>query len=181
MGMLTHGRVEIAAPASEVFDWLIDPVKLTAWLGGGGGMPDNPAELHVGWSSVTDTPAGNVTVELTTYEPPTHLAFRSTYDGGDSISTYTLVEGDGITTLTLDGDTDWGRPKGGFDAVLDSALKGQPAEMREAAEAQLDALEVQLEHGDFDSAAQQQMQQSLDASLLKLKSLIEAAGATAKN
>ncbi|MCU1417883.1 MAG: hypothetical protein JWP32_2057, partial [Schumannella sp.] len=36
-------------------------------------------------------------------------------------------------------------------------------------------------HGTFDSVAQGQMQQSLDASLLKLKSLIEAAETTAKN
>ena len=175
MGMLTHGRVEIAAPASEVFDWLIDPVKLTAWIGGSGGMPENAADLHVGWSSVTDTPAGNVTIELTVYEPPTALGYRSTYEGGDSISTYRLTEGEGTTTLVLEGDTDWGRPKGGFDAVLDSAMAGQPDEVRQAAEVQLDALEERLEHGDFDSVAQQQMQQSVDASLVKLKSLIEAA------
>ena len=181
MGMLTSGRVEIAAPAADVFDWLIDPVKLTAWLGGAGGMPEDPKELHVGWSSTSDTPAGDVKVEITAYEPPTDLAFRSTYTGGDSISTYKLTEVDGKTTLTLEGDTDWGRPKGGFDAALDSALAGQPESMRAAAEQQMEVLEEQLEHGAFDSAAQAQMQQSLDASLLKLKSLIEAAGATAKN
>jgi uncharacterized protein YndB with AHSA1/START domain len=179
--MLTSGRVEIAAPAADVFDWLIDPVKLTAWLGGAGGMPEDPKELHVGWSSTTDTPAGSVRVEITEFDPPTHLAYRSTYTGGDSISTYKLTEVDGTTTVTLEGDTDWGRPKGGFDAVLDSALAGQPESVREAAEHQMEEMEDQLEHGKFDSLAQPQLQQSVDASLLKLKSLVEAGAATAKN
>jgi hypothetical protein len=152
-------------------------VKLTAWLGGPGGMPADPADLHIGWTSASDTPAGVVTVALTAYEPPTLLAYRSTYEGGDQISTYRLVEGEGITTLTLEGDTDWGRPAGGLDAVVDSAMAGQSEDARAAVEAQLDVLEDQLESGAFDSVAQSQMQQSIEASLAKLKSLIE----TAKN
>jgi uncharacterized protein YndB with AHSA1/START domain len=175
--MLTTGRVEIAAPASEVFGWLIDPVKLTAWLGASGGMPDDPAELHVGWSATSETAAGPVTVEVTEYDPPTRLAYRSTYTGGDQLSTYRLTELEGMTTLTLEGDTDWGRPAGGFDAVLDSALDGQPEDVRAAAAAQLDALEDRLQGGAFDALGQGQLQQAVDASLQKLKALIE----TAKN
>lgn len=175
MGMLTSGRVEIAAPAADVFGWLIDPVKLTAWLGGSGGMPEDTAELHTGWSSTTDTPAGSVRIEVTAYEPPSRLTFRSTYEGGDSVSAYSLVEGDGVTTLTLEGDTDWGRPKGGFEAAVDAAMAGRSDELQAAADAQLEALETRLEHGEFDGVAQAQMQQALDASLLKLKSLVEAA------
>jgi uncharacterized protein YndB with AHSA1/START domain len=181
MGMLTSGRVEIAAPAMDVFDWLINPVKLTAWLGGSGGMPEDAAQLHVGWSSTSDTAAGDVKVEITTYEPPTHLVYRSTYSGGDSISTYTLNEVDGRTTLALEGDTDWGRPKGGLEAALDQALTGQPESMRVAAEAQIEKLEDQLEHGAFDSQAQPQLQQAVDAQLVKLKALIEGGVPTAKN
>lgn len=177
MGMLTHGRVEIAATAADVFDWLVDPVKLTAWLGAPGGMPEDPTQLHPGWTSSTDTPPmGKVTVEIIAYEPPLHLEFRTTYQGGDSVATYRLVEGEGVTTLTLDGDTDWARPEGSWDAALDAAMEGQPAEAHQAAEAQLDKVEARLDAGDFDSLAKDQMQQAVDASLQKLKTLVEAQG-----
>lgn len=180
MGMLTSGRVEIAAPAAEVFDWLIDPVKLTAWLGGAGGMPEDASELHVGWTATNDTPAGAVKVEITAYEPPASLAYRSTYEGGDQIATYTLIEVEGKTTLTLEGDTDWGRPKGGLEGQLDQALAGQPESVKSAAEGVIEKLEEGLEHGAFDSAAQPQLQQAVDASLQKLKSLVEAGESSAK-
>jgi uncharacterized protein YndB with AHSA1/START domain len=175
MGMLTNGRVEIAAPAKDVFAWLIEPAKLTTWLGVAGAMPEDTSQLHVGWSSTTDTPpVGKLTVEITAYDPPTLLASRSTYQGGDSITTYRLVEGDGVTTLTLEGDTDWARPEGAWENAVDQALEGQPADIKEAAEAQVDKVEDQLEAGAFDGMAQGQMQASLDASLQKLKALVEA-------
>ena len=175
MGMLTSGRIEITAPAADVFDWLIDPVKLTAWLGGSGGMPENAEELHVGWSSTSDTPAGSVMVEITAYDPPWHLAYRSTYEGGDSISTYRLTEVGGKTTLALEGDTDWGRPKGGLEAQVDQALAGQPEAMRQMAEAQIEDLEQRLDGGAFDSVGQKTLQQAVDAQLEKLKTLVETA------
>jgi uncharacterized protein YndB with AHSA1/START domain len=175
MGMLTSGRVEIAAPAADVWAWLIDPVKLTAWLGASGGMPEDASQLHAGWTSTTDTPPlGRVTVEMLAFEPPTHLEYRTTYSGGDSIATYRLVEGEGVTTLTLEGDTDWARPEGAWDAALDRAMEGQSAETRAIAEAELDRAEAKLEAGQFDGLAQDQMQQAVDASLQKLKTLVEA-------
>jgi len=176
MGMLTNGRVEIAAPAKDVFAWLIEPAKLTTWLGAAGAMPEDTSQLRVGWTSTTDTPPlGKVTVEITAYEVPTLLGCRTTYAGGDSLTTYRLVEGEGVTTLTLEGDTDWARPEGAWEGAIDTALEGQSAEVRAEAEEQLDKVEDQLEHGAFDSLAQGQMQQSLDASLQKLKTLVEAA------
>jgi uncharacterized protein YndB with AHSA1/START domain len=179
--MLTSGRIEIAAPAVDVWAWLIDPVKLTTWLGASGGMPEDPAELHVGWSATNETAAGAVRVEITVFEPPTRLAYHSTYTGGDQLSTYYLTEGDGVTTLTLEGDTDWGRPKGGMEAALDEAMKDQPAATVAAAEGMLDRLEDQLESGAFDSAAQPQLQQAVEANLTRLKTLVEAGEQTAKN
>jgi uncharacterized protein YndB with AHSA1/START domain len=177
--MLTSGRVEIAAPAAEVFDWLIDPVKLTTWLGGSGGMPEDASQLHAGWTSTSDNPpVGKVTVEMIEYEPPTRLKYRSTYTGGDSVSGYTLTEGEGVTTLVLEGDTDWARPEGSWDAAIDKAMEGQSAEVRAAAEAQLDVVEDQLEHGAFDDLAKGQMQQAVDVSLQKLKALVEAGAPT---
>jgi uncharacterized protein YndB with AHSA1/START domain len=175
MGMLTHGRIDIAAPAADVFAWLVEPAKITAWLGASGGMPEDPSQLRAGWSSTTDSPPlGKVTVEVLAYEPPTHLEFRQTYPGGDSISTYRLAEGDGVTTLTLEGDTDWARPEGAWENAIDAALAAQPEDVRDVAEAQLDKVEDQLEAGAFDSAAQGQMQAAVDTSMQKLKALIEA-------
>ena len=45
MGMQTNGRIEIAKPAAEVFRWLVEPEKLTAWAGGAGLMPADPSTL----------------------------------------------------------------------------------------------------------------------------------------
>lgn len=174
MGMLTSGRVEIAAPAMDVFSWLIDPVKLTAWLGASGGMPEDPGQLHAGWTSTTDTPPlGKVTVEMLAFEPPTRLEYRTTYQGGDSIASYRLTEGEGVTTLTLEGDTDWARPEGSWDDALDRAMEGQSVQAHQAAEVELDKVEEKLDAGGFDSLARDQMQQAVDASMTKLKALVE--------
>jgi uncharacterized protein YndB with AHSA1/START domain len=176
MGMLTNGRIDIAAPAADVFAWLVEPAKLTAWLGASGGMPEDSSQLKAGWSSTTDTPPlGKVTVEMLAFEPPTHLEYRTTYQGGDSIATYRLIEGEGVTTLTLEGDTDWARPEGSWDQALDKAMEGQSAEAHDVAEAELDKVEARLDAGEFDGLAKDQMQQAVDASLQKLKALIESA------
>src|SRR5690606_29464878 len=106
---------------------------------------------------------------------PDLLEYRSTYAGGDSLSMYRLVEGEGVTTVTLEGDTDWARPEGAWDAAVDAAMEGQSAEIRAVVEQQLDVAEDQLEQGAFDGLAQGQMQQALEASLQKLKALVEAA------
>ena len=175
MGMLTNGRIDIAAPAADVFAWLVEPAKLTAWLGASGGMPDDTSQLKAGWSSTSDSPPlGKVTVEMLAFDPPTHLEYRTTYQGGDSIATYRLIEGDGVTTLTLEGDTDWARPEGSWDEALDTAMEGQSEEAHEVAEAELDKVEARLDAGEFDGMATEQMQQAVEASLQKLKALIEA-------
>lgn len=175
MGMLTNGRIDIAAPAADVFAWLVEPAKLVAWLGASGGMPEDVSQLRAGWTSTTDAPPlGKVTVEVLAYDPPSRLGLRQSYTGGDSITTYRLTEGDGVTTLILEGDTDWARPEGAWENAIDAALDGQPEDVRESAEAQLDEVEVRLEAGAFDQMAQNQMQAALDTSLQKLKALIEA-------
>jgi uncharacterized protein YndB with AHSA1/START domain len=175
MGMLTKGRVDIAAPAADVFSWLVEPAKLTAWLGAAGAMPEDPSSLTAGWTSTTDVPpVGKTTIEIVTWDPPRRLDYLTTYAGGDSHTSYQLSEGDGVTTLICESDTDWARPEGLWDSAVDQAAAGQTEEVRETLETQLDALEDQLDAGSFDGMAQGQMQAALDASLLKLKSLIEA-------
>jgi uncharacterized protein YndB with AHSA1/START domain len=175
MGMLTSSRVDIAAPATEVFSWLIEPAKLTAWLGGAGAMPEDPSLLEAGWTTTTDVPpVGKTTIEIVTWDPPKRLDYLTTYAGGDAHTSYLLTEGDGVTTLACENDTDWARPDGLWDAQLDAAVEGQSADVRESVEQELDKLEDRLETGAFDGLAQGHMQAALDASLQKLKSLIEA-------
>lgn len=148
MGMLTSARVDIAAPATDVWVWLVEPARLTRWLGGTGAMPEDSSVLQPGWSTTIDAPpVGRVTLEIQEYVPPVRLRYRSVYAGGDAITTCTLTEGEGFTTLLLEGDTDWARPEGAWQGELDAAL------------------------GD---RAEEAMQHSLDASLQKLKALIEA-------
>lgn len=152
MGMLTSARVEIAAPAADVFSWLVDPVRLTAWAGGPGGMPEDGSVLRAGWTSTFDNPPiGPMTLEVIVYEPPTRLEYRTTYPGGDSFATFLLSEGEGATTLVMEGDTDWARPEGTEGEAVDAALEGQAA------------------------GTQALMQQAAEASVRKLKVLIESA------
>lgn len=176
MGMLTSARVDIGAPAADVFPWLVEPAKLTAWLGAAGGMPDDPAQLHAGWSATVESPPiGRTTIEIREYDPPTRLEYRTVYAGGDAITSYRLTEGDGITTLSCDGDTDWARPEGAWDAAVDAAVEGEPEGTHAAVQAQLDEVELQLDAGRYDALAREPMQQALEASLQKLKALVEAA------
>jgi uncharacterized protein YndB with AHSA1/START domain len=174
--MLTNARVEIAASAADVFDWLVDPVKLTTWLGGAGGMPEDSSVLEPGWTTTTDNPpVGKTTIEIVTWDPPRRLEYLTTYAGGDAHTSYQLAEGDGVTTLVCENDTDWARPEGLWDSAVDAAVEGQPEGVHDAIEQQLDQMEDKLDAGMFDGMAQGQMQAALDASLQKLKSLIEAA------
>jgi hypothetical protein len=53
--------------------------------------------------------------------------------------------------------------------------------VRDIVEGQLDQMEDNLDAGLFDGMAQSQMQSALDASMQKLKALIEAASPTARN
>ena len=176
MGMLTNTRIEIAAPATEVFAWLTDPAKLTAWLGGAGGMPEDSSVLEPGWTTTTDNPpVGKTTIEIVTWDPPTRLDYLTTYAGGDAHTSYQLAEGDGVTTLVCESDTDWARPAGMWDSAVDAAVAGQPEEVRDAVGQQLDQMEDKLDAGVFDGMAQGQMQSALEASMQKLKGLIEAA------
>ncbi|MBX3193496.1 MAG: SRPBCC family protein [Schumannella sp.] len=178
MGMLTSARVEIAAPASEVFAWLIEPAKLTAWLGAAGAMPEDTSQLRAGWTGSSESPPlGTVSIEIRVYNPPERLEYRTVYPGGDALTTYRLTEGDGVTTLVCEGDTDWARPEGAWDAMVDAAVEGQPEGTREAVQAQLDEAEMQLDAGRFDSLAQGPMQEALEASLQKLKTLVESGAA----
>ena len=149
MGMKTSAQIQIAKPAAEVFRWLIEPAKLTAWAGGAGVMPADPAALHSGFEASGPIPA---------------LA-------GDATTIYTLSESGGATTLASSSDTDWGKPD---LSELEKQAAQQSPEIQAAMHHAIDLMNQQVGAGAFDATAQQGMQAALEASLAKLKQLAEA-------
>jgi uncharacterized protein YndB with AHSA1/START domain len=175
MGMITTATIDIAAPREEVFSWLVEPAKLTAWLGASSGFPEDPAELRVGYTQTYAMPTQgaprDATFTITAYEPPTTLGSRLVYEGGDQLSTYRLTDHDGGTRIELLADTDWGA----MDmAAVEQTLAALPADQQETVRAQLAQMQAQLAAGAFDESTKVQLQQSLDGSMAKLKQLVEA-------
>ena len=178
MGMTTHASIEITAPADVVFRWLIEPQKLTVWLGGAGAMPQDTSQLKVGYvgTSQIQAPGGgarDTVLRVTEYSPPTRFSFTMSYPGGTSTTAYTLSDHGGTTMLTVASETDMGATD---TSALDSQLEHQPRLLRMFVRRQLRTMEKKLAHGDFDAATQQQIQSALDDSLAKLKSAIEGQG-----
>jgi uncharacterized protein YndB with AHSA1/START domain len=178
MGMITTATIDIAAAPDVVFSWLVEPAKLTAWLGASTGFPEDPSELGVGYTQTYGMPTASgqrdATFTITAFEPPHTLSSRLVYEGGDQLSTYRLTaHGDG-TRIELLADTDWGA----MDmAAVEASLAAVPAEQQETVRAQLAQMQAQLAAGAFDESTKVQLQQSLDGSMAKLKQLVE--GATA--
>lgn len=150
MGMTTKASIDITAARAEVFRWLIEPAKLTAWS----------SLAHRARQSSRRGWAVRARCRKT----------RSPIRAGDSLSTYTLTETGAGTHLELASDTDWAAPD---TSALDTAMAGQDAGVRQLVEAQLERMEADLAHGQFDAGTQALMQKSVEDSLAKLKALIE--------
>jgi len=174
MGMQTHGRIEIAKPAAEVFRWLVEPAKLSAWAGGAGLMPADPAELHAGFEVTGAIPAlaGDARMRIEAWNPPLGFAVTMTYAGGDATTTYALTESGGTTTLTSSSDSDWGKPD---LSALEAQMAQQSPEIQAAMHHAIDLMNSQVATGAYDATAQSGMQTALDQSLARLKQLVEAA------
>ncbi len=113
MGMQTTASVEIARPAAEVFRWLVEPTRLTAWAGSAGIMPADPGVLAVGYENsgpVAGIAGGDARMRVEAWNPPHTFGARMTYAGGDATTAYSLAESAGTTTLTVVSDTDWAKP-----------------------------------------------------------------------
>ena len=174
MGMLSKATIDIAAPAEQVFGWLIEPAKVLVWAGTTGGYPENTAELHAGYTSTYPmaAPGGERTATFTVneYDPPNALATRLVYDGGDQLSTYRLSAHGNGTRLEVTADTDWGA----MDmSAMDAAMAAMTPEQQEQVMAQLETMKAQLAAGAFDENTAQQLQLALDQSLQKLKTAVE--------
>lgn len=175
MGLRTHATVSIAASAAEVFAWLVEPAKLTAWLGGAGGMPEDTSLLHEGWStpSTMVTPGGSrpINTTITDYRPPLRMSMTVTYDGGRSVSSYTLVERPGLTDVTVDADTDFAAAD---TSAVDAGLAGQPVLLRWLVHGWLSVMKWWVARGAFDAMTEPAMNTALEESMTKLKALVEA-------
>jgi hypothetical protein len=174
MGMKTSAQVQIAKSAAEVFAWLIEPPKLTAWAGGPGLMPADPSVLGSGFEASGPIPAlaGDATMRIENWNPPVGFGVTMTYAGGDATTTYTLTESDGTTTLACSSDTDWGKPD---LSEMEKQMAQQSPEIQAAMHHAIDLMNNQVGSGAFDATAQQGMQSALEASLAKLKQLAETA------
>jgi uncharacterized protein YndB with AHSA1/START domain len=177
MGMITNSTIDIAAPPETVFAWLVEPAKLTEWLGASTGFPEDPAQLAVGYTQTYTLPTPGAqreaTFTITAYDPPNEFGSRLVYEGGDQLSTYRLTDHAGGTRVEVHADTDWGS----MDmAAVDATIANLPADQQEVVRAQLSQMQAQLDAGAFDEGTKVQLQQSLDGSMAKLKQLVEAAG-----
>jgi len=174
MGMKTSAQIQIAKPAAEVFRWLIEPQKLTAWAGGPGVMPADPSVLHSGFEASGPIPAlaGDAKMRIENWNPPLGFGVTMTYAGGDATTTYALSESGGTTTLSCSSDTDWGKPD---LSNMEKQAAQQSPEIQAAMHHAIDLMNQQMAAGALDATAQQGMQAALEASLAKLKQLAEAA------
>lgn len=175
MGMRTSATVEIAAPIAEVFSWLVEPGKLTAWLGGPGGMPDDPSQLHEGATMTAAAPGiagGEVTMRIDAWDPPNGYTVTSTYPGGSQRVSYRLAGTADRTSLTCEGESDWAEPD---PSRMDAALAGQPAEWQQVARAWVEQMLDRVDEGAYDAMAQPGLQAALEEQLAKLKQLVESA------
>jgi uncharacterized protein YndB with AHSA1/START domain len=173
MGMQTSAQIVIAKPAAEVFRWLIEPEKLTAWAGGPGIMPPDPSVLRSGFEASGPIPAlaGDAHLRIENWNPPLGFAVTMTYAGGDATTTYALTESGGATTLTSTSDSDWGKPD---LSAMEKQMAQQSPEVQAAMHHAIDLMNSQVGSGAYDAVAQQGMQAALEQSLAKLKSLVEA-------
>jgi len=170
--MKTNAQITIAKPAADVFRWLIEPEKLTAWAGGPGLMPADPAALHSGFEASGPIPAlaGEAHMRIENWNPPLGFAVTMTYAGGDATTTYALSESGGTTTLGCSSDSDWGKPD---LSAMEKQMAQQSPEIQAAMHHAIDLMNSQVGSGAYDATAQQGMQAALEQSLAKLKELAE--------
>lgn len=171
--MQTSAQITIDKPAADVFRWLIEPEKLTAWAGGPGLMPADPSVLSSGFEATGPIPAlaGDAHMRIENFTPPLGFSVTMTYAGGDATTTYALTESGGTTTLTSTSDSDWGKPD---LSAMEKQMAQQSPEIQAAMHHAIDLMNSQVGSGAYDATAQAGMQAALEQSLAKLKTLVEA-------
>lgn len=174
MGMKTHAAVDITAPITTVFAWLTEPKKLVAWMGASGAMPEDTSLLKPGFTATAPMPTPGQTrqstLTVTEIAPPTSFGFTIVYDGGDSVTKYTLNEAGPATHLEIDSDTDWAEPD---LSAVEANLDGQSWLVKAFVHHQLTEAEHKLADGGFDAQTQPYLQAALQQSMDNLKKIIE--------
>jgi uncharacterized protein YndB with AHSA1/START domain len=180
MGIKTHGSIDIDAPPQRVFEWIVDRKRVAKWAGAEPDyLPDDPAKLGAGYRGTGSMAAPDgkreVDFEVTGYEPPTHLAYRVSYDGGDAESTFTLTPSGEGTHLETSSDTEYAQ-MGKIPEQAEARLAGLPKAMQLYVHHQIHEMEEQLESGAWDDNPQVKaaMQGAVDQGLARLKQLAEA-------
>ena len=104
-----ESRVEIGAPPTTVFPWLVEPDRLARWISGFiGSEPIGSGEVRVGSRSHDTIEAEgrrfDVETEIVELEPGKRVAFRITSPSHDQSDSYDLDDRDGATELTYRSD-----------------------------------------------------------------------------
>lgn len=172
MGIITHGTIDIAKPPSEIMRWLTEPPLLAQWVGSGGGMPTDPAQLVNGYTAhVPFTGNATATLTISDWNPPQGFTLTMDYPGGRSVSRYALAAQGTGTVLTCDGDTDMAQPQ---TQGVEAQLSAQPLLIRMFVHHELKKFTLEAGRGDFNASVQPRMQAGLQAALAKLKAVAEA-------
>jgi uncharacterized protein YndB with AHSA1/START domain len=180
MGMVTSASIDLAATPADVFRWLIEPKRLTQWLGASGAMPTDSSVLKAGFTaqSTMDAPGGAkwpTSLMIDEYSPPTSYSFTLTYPGGTAKTTYSLAATPTGTRLSVNADTDYASAD---NSKVDTAAAHESFLMRAYIHLAVAVVEHKLAKGELTGAnesTQGAMQKGLEESLTKLKSLVEGA------
>ena len=106
------------------------------------------------------------------YDPPREFAFRMTYDGGDSTSVYTLDENGGRTKLECRNDTDMAAPAP-IPEEIKKQIENAPFIGKMIGKMNLGKLQEAMAKMADNPLVEAAMDKELDASLEKLKKLVE--------
>jgi uncharacterized protein YndB with AHSA1/START domain len=179
MPLQTTRTIEIGAPPHEVFTWLVEADKLTAWSDATSQLPADSSALHLGWQTKGSFPAPDgpraFEFEITAYAPPHELAYVDTYAGGKATASYRLTEtADGTHLETAMSADTAAAPTAVPDAVK-AQIESLPEGQRQMAEQQIAAAMQQMQGYDAASnpAVVEAWGAKIDAELSKLKELVE--------
>jgi uncharacterized protein YndB with AHSA1/START domain len=178
MGILTSATIELTATPADVFRWLIEPRRLTTWLGAAGAMPSDPSLLKPGYTShsTMKSPSGSdwaTSLTVNTFVSPTEFSYTLTYPGGEATTTYALSATAAGTSLSVQSDTDYASADGG---QVNSFASTQSWLMRAYIHLAVAVVEHKLAAGTLpgiDQSTQEKMQEGLNDSLAKLKTLVD--------
>jgi uncharacterized protein YndB with AHSA1/START domain len=180
VGIKTEAEIEIDAPPETVFDWLTERDKLAQWTGADPEyMPADVSELKAGFKGKghMQAPDGprSVEFEVTACDPPSRFELKSTYDGGGSLSTYTLAPDGSGTKLHVSADTDYAAMA--MPKQAEEQMEKLPAPVRLMLHHQMHEFEHQFESGAWDANPQIKagMEQATEQQLGRFKQLVEAA------